>query len=78
MKSDLITKCELLNSIEIAMLGIFKNAEPSTNSTFCGIVIDLRGEGENACDSMRVNSELGSNEIDESDLQFEKHDEQRI
>jgi hypothetical protein len=29
-------------------------------------------------DSMRVNSESASNEIDESDLQFEKHDEQRI
>jgi hypothetical protein len=28
--------------------------------------------------SMRVNSESVSNEIDESDLQYEKHDEQRI
>jgi hypothetical protein len=27
---------------------------------------------------MRVNSESASNEIDESDLQFEKYDEQRI
>jgi hypothetical protein len=27
---------------------------------------------------MRVNSEFVSNEIDESDLQHEKHDEQRI
>jgi hypothetical protein len=27
---------------------------------------------------MRVNSESDSNEIDESDLQNEKHDEQRI
>jgi hypothetical protein len=33
---------------------------------------------ENAFDSMRVNSEFVSNEIDESDLQSEKHDEQRI
>jgi hypothetical protein len=42
-------------------------------------VIDLREEGdENACDSMRVNSESLSNDIDESDLQYEKHDEQRI
>jgi hypothetical protein len=42
-------------------------------------VIDLREEQkENAFDSMRVNSEFVSNEIDESDLQHEKHDEQRI
>jgi hypothetical protein len=38
-------------------------------------VIDSREERVNACDSMRVNSELGSNEIDESDLQLKKHDE---
>jgi hypothetical protein len=41
-------------------------------------VIDLREERANAFDSMRVNSESVSNEIDESDLQSEKHDEQRI
>jgi hypothetical protein len=42
-------------------------------------VIILREEQkEKACDSMRVNSESRSNEIDESDLQDEKHDEQRI
>jgi hypothetical protein len=42
-------------------------------------VIDLREEQkENASDSMRVNSESVSNETDESDLQAEKHDEQRI
>jgi hypothetical protein len=41
-------------------------------------VIDSREEKENAFDSMRVNSESDSNEIDESDLQYEKHDEQRI
>jgi hypothetical protein len=41
-------------------------------------VIDLREEqNENAFDSMRVNSESVSNEIDESELQYEKHDEQR-
>jgi hypothetical protein len=39
-------------------------------------VIDLREEqNENAFDSMRVNSESLSNEIDESDLQYEKHNE---
>jgi hypothetical protein len=41
-------------------------------------VIDLREELANALDSIRVNSESVSNEIDESDLQHEKHSEQRI
>jgi hypothetical protein len=42
-------------------------------------VIDLREEQEsNVLDSIRVNSEFVSNEIDESELQYEKHDEQRI
>jgi hypothetical protein len=42
-------------------------------------VIDLREEqNKNAADSMRVNSESVSNEIDESDVQYEKHFEQRI
>jgi hypothetical protein len=42
-------------------------------------VIDLREEQElNAYDSVRVNSDSVSNEIDESELQYEKHDEQRI
>jgi hypothetical protein len=42
-------------------------------------VIDLREEhNEKACDSTRVNSESGSNEIDESEGQYEKQNEQRI
>jgi hypothetical protein len=42
-------------------------------------VTDLREEQEqNAFDSMCVNSESVSNEIDESDLQVEKHNEERI
>jgi hypothetical protein len=42
-------------------------------------VNDLREEhNENAFDSMCVNSDSVSNEIDESELQFEKHSEQRI
>jgi hypothetical protein len=42
-------------------------------------VIDLREEQyKNAPDWMRINSESVSNEIDESDLQAAKHDEQRI
>jgi hypothetical protein len=34
MKFDLITKCKLLDSIEIPILETSANAEPSTNSTF--------------------------------------------
>jgi hypothetical protein len=41
-------------------------------------VIDLGEQLANEPDSMRVNSESVSNEIDESDLQYEKHNEQRI
>jgi hypothetical protein len=41
-------------------------------------VIDLSEESQNAFDSIRVNSESVSNEIDESDLQYEKQFEQRI
>jgi hypothetical protein len=36
-------------------------------------VIDLREELANALDSMLVNSEFVSNEIDKSELQSEKH-----
>jgi hypothetical protein len=42
-------------------------------------VIDLREEqDENAFDSMCVNSESLSNEIDESERQNETHNEQKI
>jgi hypothetical protein len=34
MKSDLIAKCKLLDSIETAILETWENAEPSINSTF--------------------------------------------
>jgi hypothetical protein len=41
--------------------------------------MDSREEQEqNAFDSMCVNCESVSNEIDESELQHEKHDEHRI
>jgi hypothetical protein len=43
------------------------------------MVIDLREEQpQNACDSMGINSESVSNEINESDSQCDKEDEQRI
>jgi hypothetical protein len=42
-------------------------------------MIDLRQEhNENAFDSMCVNSDSVSNDIDESELQYEKQHEQRI
>jgi hypothetical protein len=41
-------------------------------------VIDSRSEEENAPDSMHLSCAPLSNETDESDLQSEKHDEQRI
>jgi DNA-dependent RNA polymerase auxiliary subunit epsilon len=38
----------------------------------------LREEEENALDPRRVNLEFVSNDIDESELQYEKQSEQRI
>jgi hypothetical protein len=40
-------------------------------------VIDLRSEEKNANDSMHFNRESFSSEIDEKDLQFQKHNEPR-
>jgi hypothetical protein len=40
--------------------------------------MDSSDEDENASDSIRVNREFDSNEIDVSDWHLEKHDEQRI
>jgi hypothetical protein len=42
------------------------------------ISIDLRDENEKALDSICFNREFDSNEIDESDAQYEKHDDPRI
>jgi hypothetical protein len=44
MKCEFTTKRELLSPIEIETFDRFENAEPSTNSTFRGISIDLREE----------------------------------
>jgi hypothetical protein len=41
-------------------------------------VIDIREQPQNALDSMHVNFESISNEIDESELQDEKQFKQRI
>jgi hypothetical protein len=41
-------------------------------------MIDRSDDSENANDSIRVNRDSDSNEIDEKDRQSEKHFEQRI
>jgi hypothetical protein len=48
------------------------------NEAVRGTTIKSRCVPANASVSILVNSESGSNEIDETDLQYEKHDEQRI
>jgi hypothetical protein len=53
-----------------------KHDEPRT-STLLRITIDSSDEDEKASDSIRVNREADSNEIDVSDLHSEKHDEPR-
>jgi hypothetical protein len=77
MNDESTMKFEFPASIEIEIFEIFENAEPSIKPTSRGIAIDLRAEPENASDSMRFSREPFSNEIDESDWQHEKHDEQR-
>jgi hypothetical protein len=55
-----------------------QKAEPPMNRTFRGISVDWSDESANADDSIRVNREFDSNEIDANDSQYEKQDEQRI
>jgi hypothetical protein len=54
-----------------------ENASPAMNTTLSGSKTKSRSVPAKAVDSI-CDSELDSNEIDESDLQFKKHDEQRI
>jgi hypothetical protein len=42
------------------------------------MIIDSRAESKNASDSIRFNDDPDSNEIDESERQYEKHDDPRI
>jgi hypothetical protein len=51
------------------------NASPAVNKIFAGTTTKDICVAANASASMRVNSESVSNEIDESELQDEKHDE---
>jgi hypothetical protein len=48
------------------------------NEVLPGITTEDRPVSQQAPASIHVNSEFVSNEIDESDLQYEKHDEHRI
>jgi hypothetical protein len=57
---------------------VWRKAEPSIEQTLDGITIDSMDEHKNTPDSIRVNREFDSNEIDESDPQYQKHDEPRI
>jgi hypothetical protein len=54
-----------------------KQEEPRISS-FRGMTMDVREEQENACDSIRHNSESDSIEIDQSLLQPKKEPEPRI
>jgi hypothetical protein len=47
-------------------------------STLHRITTDWSDNPEKAFDSIRINREFDSNEIDESDIHPEKHDEPRI
>jgi hypothetical protein len=68
----------LPDSIQTDFNAVDWNAELSIKSTFRGMTIDSTDEYENASDSIRCNDDGDSNEIDESDLHDEKHDEPTI
>jgi hypothetical protein len=51
---------------------------PTTNEVFSRTTTDGRHVEKKALASIRGNSDSVSNEIDESDLQYEKHPEQMI
>jgi hypothetical protein len=54
------------------------NAPAAMNKASSGTTIDDKDVEEKAPSSIRANSESCSNEIDESELQDEKQEEQRI
>jgi hypothetical protein len=54
------------------------NASPAMNEVLPGITAEDSFVSQKARAWMSVNSASVSNEIDESDVQSEKHDEQRI
>jgi hypothetical protein len=48
------------------------NAQPATNEVFCGTKTDDRDVEQKASTSIRANSDSLSNDIDESNWQYEK------
>jgi hypothetical protein len=54
------------------------NPPPAINDIFSGTTTDDKNVAVKTSASMHANSDSVSNEIDESDLQDEKHPEQRI
>jgi hypothetical protein len=54
------------------------NAFRATNEAFSGTITDDKDVQEKASASICANSDSVSNEIDESEMQEEKQDEQRI
>jgi hypothetical protein len=60
-----ILKISFPDSIVIDDNVTSRNAEPSMNSTFLGIKIDSSDEDANTSDSIRVNRERDSNEIED-------------
>jgi hypothetical protein len=70
MKIRMIQFDSIVNLIQMKVVKMAKDEKHDDPriSTFRGISIDLSDENENARDSIRVNREFDSNEIDESDL----------
>jgi hypothetical protein len=61
-----------------AALQSTENASSAMNETLAGTTAKDKHVAVRALASMRANSESVSNKIDESDVQYEKHNEQRI
>jgi hypothetical protein len=56
----------------------YGKASPAMNEILAGTTLKCRCVQAKAPASIRINSESDSNEIDESELQYKKHSEQRI
>jgi hypothetical protein len=54
------------------------NAPPATNEAFCGTRTDDKDVEWKASTSIRANSDYVSNDMDESNSQYEKQYEQKI
>jgi hypothetical protein len=63
------TNLRLPHSIKQFKKFTLENVDPSIDWTWDGIIIDLSDDSKNAHDSIPINREFDSNEMDESDLQ---------